>query len=111
VPTTGLAEGTKLPPELERNAYFIAAEALTNAAKHADAKSATVTVSTLETEDGQHRLDVVVTDDGKGGAAAIDGHGIAGLEERVHGLGGTLQVSSPAGGPTEVAAHLPYLEA
>ena len=53
----------------------------------------------------------MVTDDGKGGAAAIDGHGIAGLEERVHGLGGTLEVTSPAGGPTVVAAHLPYLEA
>ncbi len=114
VPTTvvdELAEGTTLPAELERNAYFIAAEALTNAAKHADAKHATVTVSVLHEEDGGRRLDVVVTDDGNGGAAAIDGHGIAGLEERVHGLGGTLQVTSPAGGPTVVAAHLPYLEA
>ena len=43
--------------------------------------------------------------------AAIDGHGIAGLSERVHGLGGTLEVSSPAGGPTVVTAHLPFLEA
>lgn len=114
VPTVvvdGLAEGTVLPAELERNAYFIAAEALTNAAKHASAKKATVTVSVLHEEDGGRRLDVVVADDGKGGAAAIDGHGIAGLEERVHGLGGTLQVTSPAGGPTVVAAHLPYLEA
>ena len=39
------------------------------------------------------------------------GHGIAGLEERVHGLGGTFEVSSPDGGPTVVTAHLPYLEA
>ncbi|MEO5921084.1 MAG: sensor domain-containing protein [Pseudolysinimonas sp.] len=111
VPTTvvdEVAEGTTLPAELERNAYFIAAEGLTNAAKHADAKHATVTVSVQQLDDGGRRLDVVVTDDGKGGAAAIDGHGIAGLEERVHGLGGTLQVTSPAGGPTVVAAHLPY---
>ena len=47
-------------------------------------------------------LDVTVTDDGRGGAAAIAGHGLAGLEERVRGLGGTLEVHSPAGGPTVV---------
>jgi signal transduction histidine kinase len=68
-----------------------------------------VTVSAHLSDDGQRRLDVVVSDDGKGGAAAIDGHGIAGLEERVHGLGGTFEVTSPEGGPTEVSAHLPYL--
>jgi signal transduction histidine kinase len=113
VPTTvvdQLGEG-EVPPELERNAYFIAAEALTNAAKHAKAKHATVTVSVVVSEDGQRSLDVVVTDDGKGGASAIEGHGIAGLEERVHGLGGTFEVTSPAGGPTVITAHLPYLEA
>ena len=111
VPTTVVdrLDGATLPPELERNAYFIAAEALTNAAKHAEATGATVTVSAHVSDDGQRRLDVVVSDDGKGGAAAIDGHGIAGLEERVHGLGGTFEVTSPEGGPTEVSAHLPYV--
>jgi len=113
VPTTVVdqLDGAVLPPELERNAYFIAAEALTNAAKHAEAEHATVTVSVQAGEGGERSLDVVVTDDGKGGAAAIDGHGIAGLEERVHGLGGTFEVTSPEGGPTVVTAHLPYLEA
>jgi len=113
VPTTvvdDLPEGAVVPAELERNAYFIAAEGLTNAAKHASAKSATVTVSVTAGDGANRRLDVVVTDDGKGGAAAIAGHGIAGLEERVHGLGGTLVVTSPDGGPTEVAAHLPFLQ-
>jgi signal transduction histidine kinase len=108
VPTTivdQLPKGTKLPAELERNAYFIAAEALTNTAKHAQATAATVTVSI---EDG---LRLVISDDGRGGAISVDGHGIAGLSERVHGLGGTLEVSSPAGGPTVVTAHLPFLEA
>jgi signal transduction histidine kinase len=104
-------DGASLPPELERNAYFIAAEALTNAAKHAEAEHAEVTVSVVAGEGDERSLDVVVSDDGKGGAAAIDGHGIAGLEERVHGLGGTFEVSSPEGGPTVVTAHLPYLEA
>jgi signal transduction histidine kinase len=99
--TSELPEGTELPAELERNAYFIAAEALTNVAKHADANAATVTVAL---RDG---LEIVVHDDGHGGATSVDGHGIAGLAERVHGLGGTLDVVSPDGGPTTVTAHLP----
>jgi len=108
VPTTvvnELPEGTVLAPELERNAYFIAAEALTNVAKHAQATAATVTVSLNE------GLQIVVTDDGRGGAISVDGHGIAGLGERVHGLGGTLELLSPDGGPTTVTAHLPFLGA
>ncbi|HEV7742957.1 MAG TPA: sensor domain-containing protein [Pseudolysinimonas sp.] len=108
LPTTivdELPKGTTLPDEIERNAYFIAAEALTNAAKHAEATAATVTVSL---KDG---LQLVVTDDGRGGAVSVAGHGIAGLAERVHGLGGTLEVTSPDGGPTTVTAHLPSLEA
>jgi signal transduction histidine kinase len=113
VPTTVVDElgGHTPPPEIERNAYFIAAEALTNAAKHAKAKKATVTVAVREGTDGNRSLDVIVHDDGKGGATTVDGHGIAGLRERVHGLGGTFDVSSPEGGPTVVTAHLPYLEA
>jgi signal transduction histidine kinase len=105
VPTTVVSEvpeDTTLPEELQRNAYFIAAEALTNAAKHAQASAATVTV---RVSDGA--LEVEVADDGRGGAISVAGHGIAGLQERVHGLGGTLDVTSPAGGPTTVTAHLP----
>jgi signal transduction histidine kinase len=100
--TADLPDGTELPPELERNAYFIAAEALTNAAKHSGGRAASVHVARVN-----GGLDITVTDDGTGGAAAVAGHGIAGLEERVHGLGGTLEVTSPAGGPTVVTAHLP----
>lgn len=96
-----LPEGTELPDDIQRNAYFIAAEALTNVAKHAEATQASVTVSI---EDG---LRIVVHDDGRGGATSVAGHGIAGLAERVHGLGGTLDVTSPAGGPTTVTATLP----
>lgn len=103
-----LPEGTELPEEIERNAYFIAAEALTNAAKHAEATTASVTLSLRRIPDGdQTWLDVVVTDDGKGGAESMAGHGLAGLAERAHGLGGELELESPAGGPTRVTAHLP----
>lgn len=105
LPTTvasELPDGTVLPEELQRNAYFIAAEALTNAAKHAEAAAATVVVRIAG-----GALEVEVGDDGRGGAVAVAGHGIAGLHERVHGLGGTLEVTSPDGGPTTVLAKLP----
>ena len=42
-----------------------------------------------------------------GGASATPGHGLAGIEERLRGLGGTVEVRSPAGGPPIVLAHLP----
>ncbi|CAN5278994.1 sensor histidine kinase [soil metagenome] len=106
--TSTSLDGSDLPPELERNAYFIAAEALTNAAKHSGAAAAHVHVELRRVPDGdQTWLDVTISDDGQGGAAAVPGHGLAGLEERVHGLGGILELTSPTGGPTVVAAHLP----
>ncbi|MEP6842390.1 MAG: ATP-binding protein, partial [Pseudolysinimonas sp.] len=102
-------EGTALPAELERNAYFLAAEALTNAEKHSGAKNVTLRVwLRQDAAAGQNWLDLTVWDDGVGGAATTPGHGIAGLEERVHGLGGILTVSSPDGGPTVVTAELPF---
>ncbi len=103
-----LPDGFELPLELERNAYFIAAEALTNVAKHAQAHNAWVRLELRRvppTDAGW--LDVVVTDDGVGGASAVAGHGLAGMKERLHGLGGSVEVVSPAGGPTHVISHLP----
>lgn len=97
-----LPEGLELPQETQRNAYFVASEALVNAAKHSGATDVEVRVGVRE-----GWLDIVVTDDGRGGAVTLPGHGIAGLEERLHGLGGTLEVQSPEGGPTIVSAHLP----
>ncbi|MBX3100196.1 MAG: sensor domain-containing protein [Salinibacterium sp.] len=98
-----LPEGFELPQEVERNAYFIASEALVNAGKHSEATDIEIRASL---RDGW--LDIVVTDDGHGGAAAVEGHGLAGLEERLRGLGGTLEVHSPEGGPTIVSAHVPF---
>ena len=97
-----LPEGTELPQEIERNAYFVASEALVNAGKHSGATEVVITVAQRE-----GWLDIVVSDNGGGGAVAVAGHGITGLEERLRGLGGTLELSSPAGGPTVVTAHLP----
>ncbi|MES1169740.1 MAG: ATP-binding protein, partial [Leifsonia sp.] len=102
-------EGTDLPAELERNAYFLAAEAVTNAEKHSGAKNVTLRVWVrAEPDAGSQWLDLTVSDDGVGGAVSTPGHGLAGLQERVHGLGGSLTVSSPTGGPTVVSVQLPF---
>ncbi|HYN95721.1 MAG TPA: sensor histidine kinase [Pilimelia sp.] len=87
---------------IESGAYFVVAEALTNVAKHSDATDCRVTVA----RDGT-ALTITVWDNGVGGAHLAKGHGLAGLAERVLGIGGTLTVTSPAGGPTSVRAELP----
>jgi signal transduction histidine kinase len=103
-----LPDGFELPQEIERNAYFVASEAIVNAAKHSGGTDVEVAVAlhrVPETDDTW--LDITVTDNGRGGTFTIAGHGLAGLDERLRGLGGTLELSSPSGGPTTVAAHLP----
>ena len=88
------------PPEIA--AYFVVAEALTNARKHSSARHIAVHVWL---EDG--RLIAQVLDDGVGGADPGGGSGLAGLRKRVAALDGMLAVSSPAGGPTRVRAEIP----
>lgn len=105
VPTTvldELPEGAVLDQETERNAYFVASEALTNAIKHSAATHIDIHVSSTATD-----VVVTVSDNGLGGATTKAGHGLAGLRERMRGVGGTLEVHSPAGGPTTVTARLP----
>ncbi|WP_307359481.1 sensor histidine kinase [Microbacterium murale] len=103
-----LPAGVELEQDVERNAYFVASEAMANAAKHADAAEVEVRVGVLAKGlDGNSLLEVVVTDNGRGGATELSGHGLAGLAERLRGLGGTLDIQSPQGGPTVVGARLP----
>ncbi len=92
----------RLDPAVEQAAYFVVAEALTNVAKHSAATETWLTVAAV---DG--RLGIVIADDGVGGAQLSKGHGLAGLVDRVQAAGGTLTVTSPAGGPTEIRAELP----
>jgi signal transduction histidine kinase len=88
---------------VEAVAYFVVAEALTNVAKHSRAQHATVVV---EGHGYPGTLNVVITDDGIGGADAGSA-GLAGLADRVSGVDGTLSVESPSGGPTVISAVLP----
>lgn len=108
VPVTLEIAAERFAPIVEATAYFVVAEALANVAKHADASEASVTVAT----DGQ-RLEIAVADDGRGGAAIdrAQGSGLAGLEDRVAAVGGTLSVESPAGVGTRVIASLPLAAA
>jgi signal transduction histidine kinase len=92
----------RLPEAVEAAAYFVAAEALTNVQKHAEATSASLRA---RVEDA--RLVVEVSDDGQGGAVDARGSGLAGLGARVAALDGRLVVSSPHGGPTVVRAEIP----
>jgi signal transduction histidine kinase len=90
------------PASVEATAYFIVAEALANAAKYARARAVDVRVRQIG-----DRLHVEVADDGIGGASERPGGGLAGLADRASSVEGSLRVSSPAGGPTIVAAELP----
>jgi Signal transduction histidine kinase len=89
-------------PPVESAVYFAAAEALTNVTKHSGASRAWVR---LRHTDGVLRL--TVGDDGHGGAAPDRGTGLRGIENRLSAFDGTLTVSSPPGGPTELTVELP----
>lgn len=111
VPVTmeiALPTDAALPAPIERNAYFVAAELLTNTVKHAEASGIRLAVSTRDTGATGHWIDLWVTDNGRGGATLTSGHGLAGLDERVQGLRGMLIIDSPVGGPTTIGAHIPY---
>jgi signal transduction histidine kinase len=91
--------------EAEAVSYFVVAECLTNIAKHSGATRASVFIAPIETG-----VQIVVTDNGQGGARVdrTGRHtGIAGLIDRVEAARGTLNLTSPAGGPTTVVVEVP----
>jgi signal transduction histidine kinase len=91
----------RFAPQIEASAYFVVAEALTNVAKHSDARHANVAA---RLDDGSLRLEI--SDDGAGGASP-DGSGLLGMRDRVVTLGGRLEVDSPPGRGTRIAVTLP----
>ena len=92
---------TRPAAAVETAAYFVVAEALANAIKHADARRIEISVSQRN-----GLLVAEVVDDGRGGADG-QGNGLAGLAQRVLALDGSLRITSPAGGPTSVRVELP----
>jgi signal transduction histidine kinase len=93
----------RLDPAVEQTAYFAIAESLTNLAKHSRADECVITI-----RHASDRLEVIIRDNGVGGAHLAKGHGLAGLADRLQAVGGQLRVSSPPGGPTEIRADLPW---
>ena len=102
VPVEVSADVDEVPPAVATAVYFVVAEALTNVAKYAGARSAIVTV---ETSDGL--ITAIVSDDGVGGADPAAGSGLRGLLDRVAALDGRLELESPPGGGTRLAATFP----
>jgi signal transduction histidine kinase len=92
----------RVAPAVASAAYFVVAEALTNTAKHSDARRSWITL----TED-RRELHVLVGDDGCGGADPAGGSGLAGLRARVEALDGTLRLQSSSGQGTVVEVSLP----
>ena len=103
----GVRVAGRLPEQIEVAAYYVVAEALTNAAKHAQASTVTVTVDTTPA-DRSDLLQVEVRDDGRGGAELALGTGLLGLKDRVEALGGAITVASPRGKGTTLRVHTPY---
>jgi signal transduction histidine kinase len=91
----------RLPPRVEETAYYVASEALANAAKHAHASAVTISARLVG-----DLLVVEVGDDGIGGARP-DGSGLRGLADRLAALDGRLRIHSPAGQGTRITAELP----
>jgi signal transduction histidine kinase len=96
------APPSRLDATAETTAYYVFAEAVTNAQKHA--RATTITVRAV-VRDGL--LHIEVSDDGVGGATAGPGSGLQGLHDRVEAVGGRLTVVSQAGQGTTVEAAIP----
>jgi signal transduction histidine kinase len=91
----------RLPTPVEMTAYFVVAEALTNAAKYAGCTHVHVS---MRVEAGSAIVEV--RDDGVGGADPSAGSGLRGLADRVNALGGSLEIESPPGEGTTISARI-----
>jgi len=92
----------RLPEQVEVSAYYVVAEALTNAARHASASAVRV-----EADAAGDVLRIAIRDDGTGGADFTGGTGLAGLKDRVEALGGKIFLDSPPGAGTSLRAEIP----
>ena len=94
----------RLPDQVEISAYYIVAEAVTNAVKHSGASLITVSAEVAHVDGA---LRVTVADDGVGGAEFSGGTGLLGLKDRVDALGGRIDLHSPRGAGTTLCVVLP----
>jgi len=92
-----------LPQRYEVTVYYIVSEALTNAAKHAQATKVDVHLTMNEA-----LIRLSIRDDGIGGADPACGSGLTGLTDRVNALGGRMEIVSPVRGGTALSAEIPF---
>jgi len=92
----------RLTPPVEATAYFVIAEALTNAIRHSGARRIQITVT-----DHGSTLGITVRDDGHGGADPSHGTGLRGIQRRLSAFDGSLRITSPPDGPTVLDMELP----
>jgi signal transduction histidine kinase len=92
----------RLPGVIEETIYFVVAECLTNAAKHAGAAACAVTVRRLSGP-----VSVVITDDGNGGAVLVPGGGLGGVRDRIETINGQFELSSGSGHGTRIELTIP----
>lgn len=93
-----------VPTAVATAGFRIVQEAVTNVVRHSGARNATIRVVV-----GDERLDVEVTDDGRGlDDASPGGTGLRGMQERASAIGGSVELSSAAGGGARLSATLPF---
>ncbi|WP_165168466.1 sensor histidine kinase [Rothia uropygialis] len=95
----------QLPQDIQRSAYYIASEAVTNTLKHSTASTIWITAYTED-----NVLHIEITDNGQGGADTRGGTGVSGLNERVQTMNGKVWLVSPPGGPTTLFGSIPLEE-
>ena len=111
MPRPGGLSSSNVPPvrlddTAEATAYYVIAEAVTNAQRYSHASS--IRISAVVSS---HRIDIVVADDGVGGANEVMSSGLQGLRDRVEAIGGTFALESPLGRGTRVTASIPAMAA
>jgi signal transduction histidine kinase len=97
-----LTSDRRFTEEIETAVYHVVSEALSNAAKHANASLVWVTV-----QSDDRAVLVAIRDEGVGGADPRRGSGLIGLTDRVESLGGKIELASPAGGGTSLRVTIP----
>jgi signal transduction histidine kinase len=102
IPVRMTTSAVRLATTIEVTIYYLVAEALTNAVKHAAASEVTIDLAASE-----GRVHVEIADDGIGGAAAANGSGLSGLADRVSALDGELRIDSVPGRGTRIHAAIP----
>jgi len=96
-----------LRDDVAATTYYVASEAVANVLKHADARIASIRLDDDRLDDGRQAVRLSVHDDGRGGADASRGSGLAGMRARVEGVDGVFRIASPRGGPTTLVAVVP----